>query len=414
MARGRVILDGVWKKFRRGERHDSLRDLIPATARGLFGRSKKTSAELAEQEFWALRDVSFEVKPGDALGLIGSNGAGKSTTLKLLTKILRPTKGHIEVHGRVGALIEIAAGFHADLTGRENVFLQGSIMGMRQAEIARKFDEIVEFAGISDFIDTPVKRYSSGMNARLGFAIAAHLEPDVLFVDEVLAVGDFRFQSRAFAKVAELVRREIPVVVVSHQLDQVARLCTGAVLFERGRVAFAGKTVDALAHYASSGREHLGEESAPVVISSLRVSPDGPYDKGQTITVTVTGRTNPGWNPHTQLLSLRMRAESGQFLFATGADRLELDMKPESEFSVEIVLNLNLGRGSYLLDAFVFDAIAHQEIGAGPVQYLHLNPDKSAVGSVFLDPRVEQKSPGGVTRRAELAAPKLAEYETTP
>ena len=210
--------------------------------------------------------MSFEVKPGDALGLIGSNGAGKSTTLKLLTKILRPTKGHIEVRGRVGALIEIAAGFHADLTGRENVFLQGSIMGMRQAEIARKFDEIVEFAGISDFIDTPVKRYSSGMNARLGFAIAAHLEPDVLFVDEVLAVGDFRFQSRAFAKVAELVRREIPVVVVSHQLDQVARLCTGAVLFERGRVAFQGRTVDALAHYASSGRTHLGEESAPVVV----------------------------------------------------------------------------------------------------------------------------------------------------
>jgi lipopolysaccharide transport system ATP-binding protein len=247
MARGRVILDGVWKKFRRGERHDSLRDLIPAAARGLFGRKKGPAAELEEQEFWALREVSFEVNPGDALGLIGSNGAGKSTTLKLLTKILRPTKG------------------------------------MRQAEIARKFDEIVEFAGISDFIDTPVKRYSSGMNARLGFAIAAHLEPDVLFVDEVLAVGDFRFQSRAFAKVAELVRREIPVVVVSHQLDQVARLCTGAVLFERGRVAFQGRTVDALAHYASSGRTHLGEESAPVVISSLRVSPEGPYDKGQTL-----------------------------------------------------------------------------------------------------------------------------------
>ena len=141
------------------------------------------------------------------------------------------------------------------------------------------------------------------------------------------------------------------------------------------------------------------------------MSPEGPFDKGQTIRVTVTGRTNPGWVPHTQLLSLRMRAESGQFLFATGADRLELDMQPESEFSVEIVLNLNLGRGSYLLDAFVFDAIAHQEIGAGPVQYLHVNPDKSAVGTVFLDPRVEQKSPGGVSRRAEMAVPELAESD---
>jgi ABC-type polysaccharide/polyol phosphate transport system ATPase subunit len=413
MARGRVILDGVWKKFRRGERHDSLRDLIPATARALLGRQSK-NAELEEQEFWALRDVSFEVNPGDAIGLIGPNGAGKSTTLKMLTRILRPTKGHIEVRGRVGALIEIAAGFHPDLTGRENVFLQGSIMGMRQAEIGRKFDEIVEFAGVSEFIDTPVKRYSSGMNARLGFAIAAHLEPDVLFIDEVLAVGDFRFQSRAFAKVAELVRREIPVVVVSHQLDQIARLCTAAVLFERGRVAFAGRTVEALAHYASSGRvAAAGEDTAPIVVSTLRVSPDGPYEKGQTIRVTMTGRTNPGWIPEAQLVGLRLRAETGQFLFATGSDRLDMDLKPESEFTVEIMLTLNLGGGSYLLDGFGLDSVAHQEISSGPVQYLHVNQDKASVGSVFLEPRVEHRS-GRIERGTDVNVRALAEYETTP
>ena len=199
MSAPQVLFDGVWKKFQRGERHDSLRDLVPSLLKRL-GRHVQ-GAEIGEQEFWALRDVSFAVDTGEALGIIGPNGAGKSTTLKLLTKILRATRGHVQVKGRIGALIDVAAGFHPDLTGRENVFLQGAIMGMTQSDIARKFDEIVDFAGVAEFIDTPVKRYSSGMNARLGFAIAAHLEPDVLIIDEVLSVGDFKFQSRAFSKI---------------------------------------------------------------------------------------------------------------------------------------------------------------------------------------------------------------------
>src|SRR5665213_599044 len=169
-----VRFDGVWKKFRRGEIHDSLRDLIPAVARHFVRPDLRPP--LSEQEFWAVRDVSFDVGMGHALGIIGPNGAGKSTILKLLTKILRPDRGIREVHGRMGMLIEIAAGFHPDLTGRENVFLQGAIMGMKRVEIARKFNEIVEFSEIEDFIDTPVKRYSSGMNARLGFAIAGHVD----------------------------------------------------------------------------------------------------------------------------------------------------------------------------------------------------------------------------------------------
>src|SRR5262245_61753890 len=179
-----VTFDSVWKKFKRGEQHDSLRDLIPTTIAAMLGRERKDG--LGKQEFWALRDVSFEINAGEAVGIVGPNGAGKSTALKLLTRILKPTRGRCDVRGRVGALIEVASGFHPDLTGRENVFLQGAIMGMKQAEIARKFTEIVEFAGITEFIDTPVKRYSSGMNARLGFAIAAHLDPDVLLIDEVL------------------------------------------------------------------------------------------------------------------------------------------------------------------------------------------------------------------------------------
>jgi homopolymeric O-antigen transport system ATP-binding protein len=176
MTTPRVEFRHVWKKFRRGLRHDSLRDLLPALARSFVGRGARAEA-LREGEFWALQDVSFTVEPGEVLGIVGPNGAGKSTVLKLLTRILEPSLGSAMVRGRAGALIELAAGFHPDLTGRENVYLQGAIMGMKRGEIARNFDRIVDFAEVEEFIDTQVKRYSSGMWARLGFAIAAHLDP---------------------------------------------------------------------------------------------------------------------------------------------------------------------------------------------------------------------------------------------
>ena len=209
---GLIEFQHVWKKFRRGEFHDSLRDMVPALASQLFGR--RSPDALDQREFWAVQDVSFSVRPGEALGIIGPNGAGKSTILKLLTRILRPTQGRCGIRGRVGTLIEIAAGFHQDLTGAENIFLQGCIMGMTRKEIAARFDDIIAFSELAEFIDTPVKRYSSGMNARLGFAIAAHMSPDVLVVDEVLAVGDWRFQKKAFDRIGEMMRRGIPVVVV--------------------------------------------------------------------------------------------------------------------------------------------------------------------------------------------------------
>jgi len=248
MAGPAIVFDGVWKKFRRGERHDSLRDLIPATVGRLFSPDRRTGG-LAEQEFWAVHDISFEVKPGEALGIIGPNGAGKSTILKLLTRILRPTRGSCEVRGRAGALIEVAAGFHPDLTGRENVYLQGAIMGMKRVEIAAKFDEIVEFAGVSEFIDTPVKRYSSGMNARLGFAIAAHLDPDVLLIDEVLSVGDAVFQDKCVDRMRELIRRGTPVVFISHNLPAIVDLCTRAIVIDHGRMHFDGKPAAAVQEY---------------------------------------------------------------------------------------------------------------------------------------------------------------------
>src|SRR4051794_35330767 len=227
MTQPGIVFDGVWKKFHRGERHDSLRDLIPALVRRAV-RGAKPQTELTAEEFWAVQDVSFTVGPGEALGIIGPNGAGKSTILKLLNRILPPTRGRCEVRGRAGALIEVAAGFHPDLTGRENVFLQGAIMGMKRGEIARKFDEIVEFAGVAEFIDTQVKRYSSGMNARLGFAIAAHLDPDVLLIDEVLSVGDAAFQDRCVARMKSLIRGGTPVVFISHNLPAIMELCTRA------------------------------------------------------------------------------------------------------------------------------------------------------------------------------------------
>src|SRR4029077_19018270 len=216
--------------------------------------------ELDTDEFWVLRNVSFEIKPGQALGIIGANGAGKSTALKVLTRILKPTRGTARVQGRVGALIELAAGFHPDLTGRENVFLQGAIMGMRREEIRRRFDEIIDFAGIPDFVDTPVKRYSSGMNARLGFSIAVHLEPDALIVDEVLSVGDATFQHHAFTRLKEMVRGQIPAVIVTHQLNRIVELCDSCIVLERGAVKFHGSPEAAVSAYlhedGSSQREN--------------------------------------------------------------------------------------------------------------------------------------------------------------
>ncbi len=250
--------DNVWKKFRRGEMYDSLRDLIPAVARNLFRRPDR--AELGEREFWALREISFQVRHGEALGIIGANGAGKSTALKLLSRILTATGGRVQAYGRLSALIEVAAGFHPDLTGRENVYLNGTILGMKRQEIARKFDEIVEFAGIGSFIDTPVKRYSSGMYARLGFAVAAHVEPEILVVDEVLSVGDMPFQEKCFERMRQVVRNGTAVIFVSHNLQAVQALCPRSLLLEKGCMTASGDTRDVITRYvrAAQGEQTTG------------------------------------------------------------------------------------------------------------------------------------------------------------
>jgi lipopolysaccharide transport system ATP-binding protein len=253
-----IAMDAVWKKFHRGERHDSLRDLIPAAMRRMM-KGARPATELGKDDFWALRDVSFQVQRGDALGIIGHNGAGKSTLLKILTRLLRPTLGTYATNGRIGALIEVTAGFHPDLTGRENIFLNGSIIGMKKADIARRFDAIVDFSGISEFIDTPVKRYSSGMNARLGFSVAAHLEPEILIVDEVLSVGDYTFQGKCIRWMQNLLESGTTVIFVSHNMDSVLSLCNSALLLDQGQVTAQGDLKKVIGEYYKSGGRYRPE-----------------------------------------------------------------------------------------------------------------------------------------------------------
>ena len=263
-----IHVDHVWKKFRKGEIHDSLRELIPAAFKRLTGRGPKRS-DLNQSEFWALKDVSFEVKQGESLGIIGPNGAGKSTMLKVLSRIMKPNRGNYDIHGRLSALIEVGAGFHSDLTGRENIYLNGTILGMTRQEIKAKEEAIIDFAGVSDFIDTPVKRYSSGMNARLGFAVAAHLQTDVLLVDEVLSVGDARFRHKCVTHMNNMLRSGITVIFISHILDQVRSLCPRTLVLDRGEVVYNGATDGAVRKYldllATADRlEETGEVGADV------------------------------------------------------------------------------------------------------------------------------------------------------
>ncbi len=239
--------NNVWKKFKKGERFNSLRDLIPAMAKRIFSGNHR--GELEEKEFWALDDVSFAVNKGEILGIIGPNGAGKSTILKTISGILRPNKGNVNVNGKLSALIELGAGFHQDLTGLENIYLNGSILGMTRKEIDSKLEEIIDFSGVREFIDTPVKRYSSGMQARLGFSVAAHMSPDVLLVDEVLSVGDAPFRAKCINRMSELMKGDTAVVFVSHNMEMIRQLCSKSLVLSQGQVEFVGPTDKAIDHY---------------------------------------------------------------------------------------------------------------------------------------------------------------------
>jgi lipopolysaccharide transport system ATP-binding protein len=271
------------KKYRIGVRRDPYGRLTETLWNAMARPFRSSGNEERADDFWALRDVSFEVPRGSVVGIIGRNGAGKSTLLKILSRITEPTSGRAELRGRVGSLLEVGTGFHQELTGRDNIFLSGAILGMRRSEILRKFDEIVSFADIGQFIDTPVKRYSSGMKVRLGFAVAAFLEPEILFIDEVLAVGDAEFQKKCLGKMSEIGAGGRTVIFVSHSMPAILRLCDRGILLDRGRVVVDGPTHEAVRRYLESGpgrttsREWTDRASAPgdevALLRSVRIIP---------------------------------------------------------------------------------------------------------------------------------------------
>jgi lipopolysaccharide transport system ATP-binding protein len=287
-----IRVDGLGKKYRirhQRDRYVALRDVIAERARGIFRPQPAKNAHATTEDFWALKDISFDVKRGEVVGIIGRNGAGKSTLLKVISRITEPNEGRIVLDGRVASMLEVGTGFHPELTGRENIYLNGAILGMRRAEIARRFDEIVAFAGVETFLDTPVKRFSSGMYLRLAFAVAAHLETETLIVDEVLAVGDAEFQKKCLGKMSEVARDGRTVLFVSHNMSAIRRLTARCILLDRGRLALDAPVQQAIDLYLTQAADGLG---AGVFVRDAPPAPEQPFHVRR-----VTTRREAGGDP---------------------------------------------------------------------------------------------------------------------
>lgn len=349
-------MEHVFKKFRKGETYNSLRDLLPAVTGKMFRGDELDSKD--QREFWALQDISFEAKHGDALGIIGHNGAGKSTALKILSRIMKPTKGSMIVNGRLSALIEVAAGFHPDLTGMENIFLHGTILGMSKREIQSKLDQIIAFSGIEEFINTPVKRYSSGMYARLGFSIAAHVDPEVMIVDEVLSVGDFIFQQRCIERIQSVIKGGTTVLFVSHNLKAVTEICPRTVLLEHGKVVAIDQT-DVVARRYLGALPESQEENRAVYISKIRIrdraGEQSTFESGQDawVDVEITAREA------VEKLSVVIwfTDETQYMIFSTSTERLgfgPIFLQAGESYRCTFELKLNMAHGSFHLGSDVF------------------------------------------------------------
>lgn len=265
MSKTVISIENLGKSYRishhNQERYLALRDVIAQTPKKLLSKltPKKTADESPNELFWALKEISFDVKQGEVIGIIGRNGAGKSTLLKVLSRITDPSEGTVKIKGRIASLLEVGTGFHPELTGRENIYLSGAILGMKRQEIKQQFDKIAQFSGIAQFLDTPVKRYSSGMQVRLGFAVAAHLSAETLLVDEILAVGDIEFQKKCLGKMNEVSRSGRTVLFVSHNLGSIQQLCTKALVLKKGQIAYFGKVDEAISIYISQNEDDTGE-----------------------------------------------------------------------------------------------------------------------------------------------------------
>lgn len=390
--------------------HDAVQHTTVAEA--LTQRLKKPLPRMQKETFWALRDVSFEIPKGDVVGIIGRNGAGKSTLLKVLSRITEPTAGEVNLYGRVGSLLEVGTGFHPELTGRENIFLNGSILGMSRREIHKHFDEIVDFAGVEKFLDTPVKRYSSGMYVRLAFAVAAHLEPEIMIVDEVLAVGDSEFQRKCLGKMQDVAHSGRTVLFVSHNMAAVSNLCSSCLLLQGGQLSFYGATADVIDRYlaaSSHGRQKtntLIQEfrpswARPLITSARLLDSTGQeqttFSLGSDITLELTFDTQdePDLKApvmgviinHTTLgvaggVNTRMtdfRADGGPY--ATATMRCQLKRLPllQGQYTID----LWLGDGSVDLDSLTGYLSLHIEdtdvYGTGRTPFAHM-------GMVYLDP----------------------------
>jgi ABC-type polysaccharide/polyol phosphate transport system ATPase subunit len=329
MSEAVIRVHELGKRYRVGERERylALRDLITRTLAAPFRRGEKREIDF----LWALRDVSFEIRQGEVVGLIGRNGAGKSTLLKILSRITKPTSGWAEVCGRVGSLLEVGTGFHPELTGRENVYLSGAILGMKRAEIGRKFDEIVAFAEVERFLDTPLKHFSTGMQMRLAFAVAAHLEPDILLVDEVLAVGDLEFQKKCLGKMSEVSKGGRTIVFVSHQMGQIRRLCERVIWIDHGVVRTDARTVEAINAYEmelASGGALRSEGRASDVIRWEIVTPGNGSAGGNILETFGNIEFRFSWRVRGDVqkgaVGIVLRNSEGQIVWATVQSSLNL------------------------------------------------------------------------------------------
>jgi lipopolysaccharide transport system ATP-binding protein len=373
-----ISVRDVGKRYRIGrllQPHSTLRDLLAEKARnGLsaFGRPRHEGSS-SDQFLWALRDVSFDVHPGEAVGIIGANGAGKSTLLKVLSRITEPTTGEVRIRGRVGSLLEVGTGFHSELTGRENTYLSGAILGMRRADIDRNFDEIVAFAEIDRFVDTPVKHYSTGMYLRLAFSVAAHLEPDVLIVDEVLAVGDAEFQKKCLGKMQDVTRREgRTVFFVSHNMSAIQRLCNRCLLLTRGELVGDGAPDELVRHYLDSGTTDSMPETWLPVDATLR---RGTGACRFTRLRYTSGNRDAAYSPYT----------GGPLRFTVALEALE----PTVVSSVAVTLYDTQGTKLVNADSLVLGERHELERGTHEadlsIDALHLNPGRYRIGLWLAD-----------------------------
>ena len=334
-----IRTENLGKRYRIGERerYVALRDVLTraVTAPTRLLRARRTASSNGEPpHIWALKDVSFEIRRGEVVGIIGRNGAGKSTLLKILARVTKPTCGFAEVRGRMGSLLEVGTGFHPELTGRENVFLSGAILGMSKAEIRRKFDEIVDFAEVEKFLDTPLKHYSSGMQMRLAFAVAAHLEPEILLVDEVLSVGDIEFQKKCLGKMGTVAKQGRTVIFVSHQMNQIRRLCGKALWMDAGSIHMSGPAMVVVSRYESADRTSNGDGQLRYRPTNLKAQFEGweiAQPRGQAANVVEShGPLSVRFMIHSarQLSGIHhgiaLYNADGQLLWGTATDGLQL------------------------------------------------------------------------------------------